>query len=148
MLGRVLPTGGAGIGDAKRIAAVSPSRFGFIQGTRNAMSRSLKRCFQLPWGPFFHPPGLPLASWIPMNMMILWWSCAPPPRPVSCYCCGPAQARPTGEGKLEKGNGSCSEGLIRSHHPVQRLKPSTGAGVHAPCSGFGVLGTDDPGLSG
>lgn len=68
MLGRVLPTGGAGIGDAKRIAAVSPSRFGFIQRTRNAMSKSLKRRFQLPWGPFFHPPGLPLASWIAMNI--------------------------------------------------------------------------------
>lgn len=30
MLSRVLPTGGAGIGDAKLVAALSPSRFGFI----------------------------------------------------------------------------------------------------------------------
>lgn len=26
------------------------------------------------------------------------------------------------------------------------LEPSTGAGVRAPCSGFGVLGADGPGL--
>lgn len=47
-LARALPTGRAGIGVAKLIAAVLPSRFGFIQGTRNAMSRSLKRHFQPP----------------------------------------------------------------------------------------------------
>lgn len=29
---------------------------------------------------------------------------------------------------------------------MQRLEPSTGAGVHALCSGFGLLGTDGPGL--
>lgn len=29
---------------------------------------------------------------------------------------------------------------------MQRLEPSSGARVHAPCSGFGLLGTDGPGL--
>lgn len=142
MLGPALPTGRAGIGDAKRIAAVLPSRFVFIQRDSKRHVQVIKKTFSAGWGPFFHPAGLPLVSWSPMNIR---GPVHPLPVRVPLLL-----SRGTGSShrqrKAGKGKWQLRWGVIRSRQPVQRLEPSTGAGVPAPCSGFGVLSTDGPGL--
>lgn len=73
MLGQVLPTGGAGIGNAKCIAVT----FWFHSKDSKRHVQVNKKTFSAAWGPFFHPPGLPLSSWIPRNIR-----CPAHPRPV------------------------------------------------------------------
>lgn len=58
----------AGLASGTPNASPPFCRHVFIQRDSKRHVQVIKKTFSAVWGPFFHPPGLPLVSWIPMNI--------------------------------------------------------------------------------